>query len=246
MRNKCVKLFVLLCVIVYLTSCGINIKNTPNQSVTNSQRDNKNTFYINGELPDIGEFSLNIHRFYDEYTPNFIPSDEYGEILPFIGKSKLYQTSYDDGFYASQIYSSYGFCTVDGKIVCDANENYESVYYTCTDDGFGYYTVREINNETPEDYDTFEISNTLIIPQSGKWVLELGPRSWLSSAGGGIFSVTEYAEEGYYDDFSGVKSHVYDYDKNLLLTLEGIALSIVIVFFIIRSIMKGLNGVNAK
>lgn len=34
--------------------------------------------------------------------------------------------------------------------------------------------------------------------------------------------------------------------KTIMLTLEGIVLSIVIVFFIIRSIMKGLNGVNAK
>lgn len=34
--------------------------------------------------------------------------------------------------------------------------------------------------------------------------------------------------------------------KTIMLTLEGIALSIVVVFFIIRSIMKGLNGVNAK
>lgn len=34
--------------------------------------------------------------------------------------------------------------------------------------------------------------------------------------------------------------------KTIMLTLEGIALSIVIVFFIIRSIMKGLNGVNVK
>ena len=34
--------------------------------------------------------------------------------------------------------------------------------------------------------------------------------------------------------------------KTIMLTLEGIALSIVIIFFIIRSIMKGLNGVNEK
>ena len=34
--------------------------------------------------------------------------------------------------------------------------------------------------------------------------------------------------------------------KTIMLTLEGIALSIVVIFFIIRSIMKGLNGVNAK
>ena len=34
--------------------------------------------------------------------------------------------------------------------------------------------------------------------------------------------------------------------KTILLTLEGIGLSIVVIFFIIRSIMKGLNGVNAK
>ena len=34
--------------------------------------------------------------------------------------------------------------------------------------------------------------------------------------------------------------------KTIMLTLEGIAVSIIIIFFIIRSIMKGLNGVNAK
>ena len=34
--------------------------------------------------------------------------------------------------------------------------------------------------------------------------------------------------------------------KTIMLTLEGIALSIVVVFFIVRSIMKGLNNVNAK
>ena len=34
--------------------------------------------------------------------------------------------------------------------------------------------------------------------------------------------------------------------KTIMLTLEGIALSIVVIFFIIRNIMKGLNGVNAK
>lgn len=34
--------------------------------------------------------------------------------------------------------------------------------------------------------------------------------------------------------------------KTIMLTIEGILLSIVVVFFIIRSIMKGLNGVNAK
>ena len=35
-------------------------------------------------------------------------------------------------------------------------------------------------------------------------------------------------------------------NKITMLTLEGVALAMVVVFFIIRSIMKGLNGVNAK
>ena len=34
--------------------------------------------------------------------------------------------------------------------------------------------------------------------------------------------------------------------KTIMLMLEGIAVSIIVIFFIIRSIMKGLNGVNAK
>ena len=34
--------------------------------------------------------------------------------------------------------------------------------------------------------------------------------------------------------------------KTIMLTLEGIALSILVIIFIIRNIMKGLNGVNAK
>ncbi len=34
--------------------------------------------------------------------------------------------------------------------------------------------------------------------------------------------------------------------KTIMLALEGVAISVLVVFFIIRSIMKGLNGVNAK
>lgn len=34
--------------------------------------------------------------------------------------------------------------------------------------------------------------------------------------------------------------------KTMMLTLEGIAVSMIVIFFIVRSIMKGLNGVNAK
>ena len=34
--------------------------------------------------------------------------------------------------------------------------------------------------------------------------------------------------------------------KTIMLTLEGMALSILVIIFVIRSIMKGLNGVNAK
>ncbi|MBQ3559482.1 MAG: HAMP domain-containing protein [Agathobacter sp.] len=34
--------------------------------------------------------------------------------------------------------------------------------------------------------------------------------------------------------------------KTIMLTLEGIAVSLIVIFFIVRSIMKGLNGVNVK
>lgn len=34
--------------------------------------------------------------------------------------------------------------------------------------------------------------------------------------------------------------------KTIMLTLEGMALSILVIIFVVRSIMKGLNGVNAK
>lgn len=35
-------------------------------------------------------------------------------------------------------------------------------------------------------------------------------------------------------------------NKTIMLTLEGMALSILVIIFVVRSIMKGLNGVNAK
>ena len=180
-----------------------------------------NEFKIIGDLPDIGEFSgkSDAGRFYDEITYDFIPSDEYGTVVPYVDSYRVYETEGSD-WHIEQSYGSYGFCTPDGKIVMDASYRNAYVNYNETDDGFGYYVMsREINvkDDAPDEYMP---SEQLVIPKDGSWCLTLdGERMWISSAGGGYLSVIEYPE---YESDDVVKTLLYDYNGNLVKTLYGI------------------------
>ena len=181
-----------------------------------------NVFSVSS-LPDIGEFSGKSSggRFYDEITYDFIPSDEYGTIVPYVASYRLFETPKEEGseWHTEQGYASYGFCTPDGKIVMDASDKNTYINFRQLDDGFGFYTVTREAKPKDDAPDEFTPSETLVIPVDGSWCLTLDARSWVTTAGEGVICICSYAGEA---ANAGVRTLMYDYDGNLVRTLDGI------------------------
>ena len=222
------KLFVLIATLMLVTSCSPD-KRESGPGKAESPPPSENSVYVPNKLyidslPDIGEFSGKTDggRFYDEITYDFIPSDEYGTVVPYVSSYRVFETPKEEGsdWHAEQGYASYGFCTPDGKIVMDASYKNTYVYYNETNDGFGYYIMSREVNAKEDAPDEFVPSEQLIIPKDGSWCLTLeGDRMWLSSSGGGYLAVVEYPVQ---ESDGVVKIHLYDYNGNLVKTLEGI------------------------
>ncbi len=210
----------LLAGVLLLSSC--NVPALPEQQ-------SLPVFKIQGDLPEIGQFSGKEHysRFFSEYTTDFIPSDEYGKVIPFIGSTKEYYTpkmeQEEYSYTASSKYNAFGFCTPDGKIVMDANDNINYVGHTVTDDGFGYYTysVMPEENENSILDDVYLGQTTYFLPESGKWILELSRGSWAGVAGNGVITVMWVSEDN--DELypSPDCLRLYDYDGVLLSEIKG-------------------------
>ncbi len=205
----------LLLVLLILPSCVAT--KVANETISK----NSDSFYIKGELPDIGSFSgnLNAGRFYENFTDDFIPSDEYGEIIPFVGSSRVFGTKSDNDsdWHAEQSYSTYGFCTPDGKIVMDASDKNTYIFYNESEDGFGYYTLTQEVEQREDAPDEYLPGKCFIIPTSGRWVIEYDKEwSWISSVTDGYIYLCEYPKEG-----GEGKMKVFDYDGNYIKTLDS-------------------------
>ncbi len=173
-------------------------------------------FYIDGELPDIGSFNTVTERFYTEYTPDFLPSDEYKEIIPYIGACKSFKTV-DDEFNDALNCYAYGFCTPEGKIVMDASFDTTGIHYVTTDDGFGYYSVsRTIDPEKYEIVDEYTQTHSYIVWRDGSKCLKLEPGSYLSAVGGGILAVIQRIDNNSTNDLI-----IYDYNCNELARIKN-------------------------
>lgn len=172
-------------------------------------------FFIEGELPNIGEFSGKSERFHSQYTPYFIPCEKYGQLLPYIGTHKIFSDVEQSGVKMG--FSSYGFCTQDGRIVMDAASCNRDIYYTKTDDGFGFYRLSitdDFASEQPDDI--YMPQKSVLIPESGKWCIELSGNSWISEAKNGMIVVMSYATESEHGEFI-----IYDYDGKEILRPVG-------------------------
>lgn len=203
-------LFLIVLISLVLSSCTKADKEVPSVKV----------FRIDGELPVIEEFSVGAKgRFYDEYTPDFIPSDDYGMILPYIGSYRVFSTPESEDWSAEQGYASYGFCTPDGRIVMDASDKNAYINYYETSDGFGYYSVACEVKQKDDAPDEFWGSETLIIPKDGSWCFTLEPGSWVQDADYGHFAVVVYPRHG---EDQTVRTDIYDYEGNYVTTLTGV------------------------
>ena len=209
---KKLSVILLLCLAV-LSSCA---QKTPLQVSTPVD---PNIFYLE-ELPDIGSFSA----IGDSSAPeDFVPSDDYGMVLPFIGSYRVFETpkSEGDDWSIEMGYGSYGFCTPDGRVVMKAGDKNTYLGFRMADDGFGYYTLtREV---VPKDDapDEFTPAETYIIPLDGSWVLKLGASSWVTNVGGGSICIVEYPD-GQYNFNESVRLAVYDYDGKLIKYIENV------------------------
>ena len=193
-----------------LTSCTVEVKETRSPNI----------FYVDG-LPEIGSFSgmAGSESFHKEPVYDFIPSDEYGKIIPYIGSYKVYETPKEEGsdWHVEMGYCSYGFCTPDGKIVMDASDKNTYINYRETNDGFGFYTLTREMKPVDDAPDEWLPSETYVIPLDGSWVIKLSSSSWVSNSGGGYIGVCDYPEDG-----SNVRTLLYDYDGNLVKTVDGV------------------------
>ena len=190
-----------------------------------NQHTGKCAFYIEGELPDIGSFSAKEKVKHDNaITSVFVPSTEYKSVIPYVGKAVRYETPENDGFQASSVYLSYGFCTPDGKIISDANKNINNLYHTVTEDDFGYYYVyvspERMDSTVTEEF-MFQNQKTILIPENGQWCIELPKGSWVSGVGWGSILVQHplEADEHGYPTKSSIR--VYGYDGMLKKELFG-------------------------
>ncbi len=192
-----------LCAGVVLTLCSCSKKpcDTP-------------YFHIDGELPDIGEYSGKLHLFDENVDESFRPCDDYGLILPFVGRAKPYLSDYG----MEQTYYTYGFVDSEGRVVMLPSDNTENISYNESADGFGYYTVMlKIENEeemTPTD--------SILIPSSGAWMRKIPAWSYVAGAGDGVITIMTGG---------GVKDGEYtpsrmlialDYDGKEIFTIEEV------------------------
>ena len=159
-------------------------------------------FYIDGELPEIGEYSgkNSAGRFYDSYTPVFLPSDDYGTVIPFIGSNKIFRPSSEFEYGFSGQFRKMGFCTPDGRIVMDASGAYSDISHHVSADGFEYYTLYS----PPQSAERFN-GKTTLISADGSIIMELPEGAVMCSVGEGkIVSVSwDYPNPG-------VWCHSYD------------------------------------
>ena len=205
---------VLLSSLVILTSCDFYVDKTKSPV-------DPNVFCLSS-LPDIGDFSGNDKRdkFSDNVTDDFVPSDEYGKIVPFIGSYRVFETPNrkESDWHTEQGYASYGFMTTDGKTVMEPSDKNSYISYQETDDGFGYYVVNREARQRPDAPDEYIWGEILVIPIDGSWCISFGESSWVSGAGGGYISVCEYPNNG----VGEVSTHIYDYNGNLVKSFKGI------------------------
>ncbi len=214
--------FVFLLSAAVVSGIAIKLTEKPEDIISEQNRPQDDTqivetkktpqFRINSELPDIGKFTGTSERFYPDYTPDFIPSEEYGRIIPFTGSYKVYSSDFAENTKIG--YSTYGFCTEDGKIVMDAADKNQNVFYYRSNDGFGFYNLSIVDNpqdQTPDDI--FIPQKTVVIPESGAWSLNFENGAMINDVSNGIISIMVYEKTG------AGECILYDYNGNELSRL---------------------------
>lgn len=214
-----IKAFLLLLLAIIMTSCGLQtdvtqIAETTADSTVTSSVDS--FFMIEGELPTIGAFNAKTQkRFYEEHTTEFIPSKEYGMVLPYVANYKEYSSGeYENSF--TQSFGEYGFCMADGTIVMDASSEIRYIRQDSAPDGFTYYDIT-LKNLDADDYDVFYGETHWLLPISGEWCIHLDDGFYIVGASEGIIVTARYKQGE--DDTAEII--LYNYNGKKIGSIKG-------------------------
>lgn len=186
---------------ILLLSCAFLCACTPAESPPTGPAltGDENTFSLS-YLPDIGEYAERPVpvRWYADYTDTLIPSEEYGTLIPYLGKVKEFEG------ITGVMQQMYGLCTENGVIVTDPV--YTGVSY-CED---GYYLLTKVSPESSGPF-TLEYI-TYLAKTDGSWVKELWVGQTVRPAGAGIYESRDNitSTKSFYFSQDGYRLPVYD------------------------------------
>ncbi len=209
------KLLILLSLILILASCGRAAEPTevpteadlPAAAPPATPVGDENTFYLDA-LPDIGEYdSGEPKRWYEEYTPEFIPRDDYGLLLPYAGERRVFYEpqGIEEDFAVDRW--KFGLCTEDGRVVTDA------VYDYITDTDAGQYLLTRTKANETDPYSEGEVT-AWVAAADGSYCTELfRGEGFCYYIGGGVYTVSRYSwmmgnGQRYYSCDDGVTKEV--------------------------------------
>lgn len=203
------KLYVALCIILLLLVLLYLHGNVPTNEKTVHEATTEDDFYEaednNGvtpveavnpivappvfeleSLPDIGEYNHKseaelFNRKAHERMTEFVPSDDYGCIVPFLGRfSDCYYVPTDGLWNMADVGDKskeafFGICTTDGIVITDAV--YNDVEELRDEFGNAYFCFYRDRVETEEGERLVKVTeyypSVTVIPQDGSWAVEV-------------------------------------------------------------------------
>ena len=209
-----------LLMLTAFTACSKQTEEKETEPEVTAQRQNAiesdSPVFMLEKLPEIGEYvdDLVYKRRYPEFKEKLVPADNYGNLIPFVGRYKDYtpvEEYYEDD--TERVYSAkkYGLMTTEGEIVVDAIYDYYSIWEA---DGRYFIELSLITD--------WEETTSFLCPQDGSWVIED-----ISSVNQPSENRIVVSRRPYYDwetekITESAYLKVYDYDGNLIFSKENI------------------------
>ncbi len=185
-----------------LLLCGCAYVNHQQQyNKDNVKQVAENEFYLPNGLAEIEKYHES--EFSDDSDSlEFIPSDEYGELLIFTGGAQIY-TSETDEENQDELYDygptrqmRYGLCTKDGRIVKQA------IYSYIMNTKCGHYVLHypmEFNEGDDELAYHSKTDAQTVIPCDGSWKVEIPEGNWQN----GTF-LAEFGDDGSFATYTRI------------------------------------------
>lgn len=168
-------------------------------------------------------------RFYEDFTDTLIPSDSYGELVPFRGKKLSYYLPEDmyGGIYEGTgdenlIYYEYesplnGLATLDGKIVVDSV--YNSIEREELDNGKAVYILHKNYDEGTVDY----WDKVSVIASDGSWLIDGDYNTSAYQFTENRIIIGKVATDGVEVQGASNDYDVYDYNGKYLFSIEDVS-----------------------